>query len=58
MAKPKIKMSMRGTFIRSGGARPGAVSNGYSVQPIARISPHQANKRYIIANRRRKAVQV
>ena len=58
MAKPKIANNMRGTLIRSGGVRPGAVSDGYSVQPIARVSPHNANKRYLIANRRRKAVQV
>jgi hypothetical protein len=41
----------RRTLIRTGKVKTGIVTDGQSIQPIARISPHNANKKYLIPNR-------
>ena len=39
------------TLIRTRGTQKGVVTDGKVVQPIARVHPHNANKKYLIPNR-------
>lgn len=42
---------MAKTLLRTGKVKPGLVTDGQAIQPIARVKPHNANKKYIIPNR-------
>ena len=48
---PGFKPQRGSTLIRARGVQVGVVTNGVTVQPIARIHPHNANRRFIIGNR-------
>lgn len=54
----KISSAVRGTLIRTGGVKQGVVTDGFATQPITRVSPHNANNRYLIPNRFVKKVDV
>jgi len=41
----------KSTLIRTGKVKPGLVTDGQSIQPIARVKPHNANKTVVIPNR-------
>lgn len=47
----KAKTSGFRTLIRARGTLPGVVTDGKTVQPVARIHPHNANRRFIVGNR-------
>jgi hypothetical protein len=48
---PGFKAQRGSTLIRARGVQVGVVTDGVTVQPIARIHPHNANTRFIIGNR-------
>jgi len=39
------------TLIRTGKVKKGIVTDGQAIQPIARVTPHNKNKKVIIPNR-------
>jgi hypothetical protein len=48
---PGFRPQTGSTLIRVGRVKTGIVTDGHAIQPVARVSPHNANSRYLIPNR-------
>ncbi len=56
---PGFKAQRGSTLIRVGNFKgTGVVTDGKAIQPVARVFPHNANRRFIIANRFAKKADV